>query len=242
MDTYLKGAKDEMGEQKSFAAKFYELKTFTSSAYPSLNKSPLGRTFNNVVRAINELQTLPKLIVMVTDNDLVKYIRSSIGEELLTKQIQRSYNWLGNQLQRSFMTFKEFLPEKAKRQHIPQVLWILPPTHKNFDETDNMKRSIAGQAIRTLVNTKEGMAALQMLKIWDHEDGSNFMRENYRFTTQGLTNYWLSIDSAIRFWCVAISRKCEIKRRIGKKPTNYHQNPYKRNNIQIRRKLPTPPM
>ena len=223
-----------------FVTKNYEVKIFISSGYPSLNKSPLGRTFNNVVRAINEEKSLPKLIVMVTDNDLIKYIRSSVGHHLLKKQIDRSYNWLATQIDRAILSYKDYVSEKSKRHYIPHILWILPPSHIHFDQMDNMKREYAAEAIQTLSAMRSNTSALQMLKIWDAQDASLFLRDNYRFTSQGIKNYWLSIDSAIRCWCIAIAHKYINPKKPGKKgPTKFTRNFV--HVPQNRRKLPTPP-
>ena len=56
------------------------------------------------------------------------------------------------------------------------------------------------------------MTALQMIKIWHHDDSAAFINELYRFTTEGLIKYWMSVDSAIRYWFTAIGNKQLMKK------------------------------
>ena len=56
------------------------------------------------------------------------------------------------------------------------------------------------------------MTALQMIKIWHHDDSAAFINESYRFTTEGLIKYWMSVDSTIRYWFTAIGNKQLMKK------------------------------
>ena len=51
------------------------------------------------------------------------------------------------------------------------------------------------------------MTTLEMIKVWDHNDSNLFISESYRFTAEGLKKYWMSADSAIRYWVTALSNK-----------------------------------
>ena len=55
------------------------------------------------------------------------------------------------------------------------------------------------------------MSCLQMLKVWDHEDHGAYIRDSQRFTSTGLSKYWLSIDCTIRFWNVVLAAKNQTK-------------------------------
>ena len=57
---------------------------------------------------------------------------------------------------------------------------------------------------------------LKLVKFWDHTDGNLFLQNQYRYTVDGLTKYWMSVDASIRFWVMALAKKFEP----GKKNIN----------------------
>ena len=72
------------------------------------------------------------------------------------------------------------------------------------------------------------MSVLKMLKVWDSEDGDSVLFDSTRYTAKGLTNYWLSVDSAIRFWDVAMYPKIGLATKKKNKPFNkykWNKNP-----------------
>ena len=77
------------------------------------------------------------------------------------------------------------------------MLWIKPPLHKYFGALNNFVREQASIMMLNIAELREDMSALKMLKIWDPEDGTSFLAEQYRYTPEGLTKYWLSIDMAV---------------------------------------------
>ena len=105
--------------------------------------------------------------------------------------------------------YKSLIPGKAKRPGIPHVLWIAPPNHKYFHDSSNQERTEFATCLQTVVSRFRNMTTLKLVKVWDPQDGKNFLQEKYRFTSKGLFNYWSSVDSAIRFWDVALSRKID---------------------------------
>ena len=89
---------------------------------------------------------------------------------------------------------------------------MLPPTHQYFGPANNGLRLQQGKCLLDIIKTKKDMSTLHMKKIWEHDDHNSFLKESNRFTTTGLSKYWLSVDSAIRYWNTAIAPK------IGKTP------------------------
>ena len=119
---------------------------------------------------------------------------------------------------------KKLLPAKVVREHVPHVLWIAVPTHKYFGEEANELRRKFNDCLLTLISNPkakcQNMSVLKMLKVWNHNDPNIFMERNYRYTKEGLIRYWMSVDAAIRFWDVALSKKFEklAKTKISKAP------------------------
>ena len=188
----------------------YEVKEYLTTRRDALNRSVISRIWNSLVNAFNEHEQLPKVIVVVLDDDVVKYVKTT-NPEATALVIDRITQWLIREFDRSIFTAKYFLPQKAKKADEPHVLWIAPGTHKYFGDLNNKKRIYQTDSLESFVKVKENMTILKMIKFWDHEDSSFFIYDSYRFTAQGLKNYWLAIDSAIRFWSVAIAPKLKFK-------------------------------
>ena len=194
----------------SFTFSNFEVTEFLSSRYSSNIRNVLARIKNNLVRGLDGKRILPKLIVIVLDDDLTKYVRSDKGAEV---HITKMVTWLMKQYERVISIYTEGLPNKAKKATWPHLLWIQPAMHKYFGKASNDKRSLFGKVLNTSVKFRSNMTSLEMKKFWDYDDTNLFVHENYRFTTTGLKTYWESIDSAIRFWNVVISPKIGTKQK-----------------------------
>ena len=250
VEQHFKGIKDEHCKFATFTYDSYEVREYVSSKHTSHIRSVIARTRNNLIRAINDQGALRKLIVMVQDDDIIKYLEGETAEDVKI-QIRPIMKWLVREIEKAILAFKDFLPNKAKRHHQPHVLWMKPPVHTNFGNSWNMLREEVGVALREVTESKINMSCLPMLKIWDPEDQNAFRYESYRFTSEGLRKYWLSIDSAIKFWCTAISTK--IAKNMAKshnsnsKPkaqSAYHNNSrfsWRKSARSDYRRMPTPP-
>ena len=136
---------------------------------------------------------LPKLIVVVLDDDVVKNINYPKSTTIVT-------NWLIEQFQKSIITYQEKLPAKAIKIGYLHVLWMCPPTHKFFGESGSQRCIKQAECMEQALKDKQNMSSLRIIKSWDHEDSNAFIYDSYRFTSSSLTKYWLGIDAAIRFW------------------------------------------
>ena len=115
--------------------------------------------------------------------------------------------WLVKEYNKLLELYKDYLPTKAKKLGYPYFLWMSPPTHKYFSNFTNFKRDRQGHCLATVAKLQSNNSVLDMVKVWDPQDGISVLYDSTRFTSQGLTNYWLSIDSAIRFWNTAVFPK-----------------------------------
>ena len=237
----MKNNRNEHGQYNTFSYLNYEVRAYLTS-YDHNNKSALGRIRNSIINALNEHATLPKLMVVVQDDDILKSL-PNIEYRAAAQQI---VEWLLREISRSLESYKEYLPKKSVRPNIPHLLWIAPPTHCNFPDLENYRREQYGKALEFAVTSYSNMSCLHMIKFWDHHDASAFLNEEKykRFTANGLTNYWLSVDSAIRYWATAICPKIGKKEKFqkGERPfKKAEHNKYKWYNKNQNQRLPTPP-
>ena len=227
----------------SFTYQNFEVRDFVSSHFSTNESSPLGRIRSNLIKVLNKHNTLPKLIVVVLDDDTTKITKHLTEPSVTATQI---VHWFLREFHKSIDIYKDWLPIKAKTANLPHILWITPPTLKLFSAHDNARRENFTKILQSTAAKYPEMSCLNLLKIWDGQDSSLFVRDAYRFTAQGLCDYWASVDSAIRYCFTAIISKIEKKSSLSaQKPRNHCHN-YNRYHWpsslshQNRQKLPTP--
>ena len=197
----------------TYAYTYYEVKEFTTARNSVNTKNILSRLRNGLITALNEHNSLPRLIVMVVDDDIITSLparqHQSTDRTSLTNSYEHILSNLCKMLEIAIDCYKDMLPPKAKRDKFPHILWIAPPTHKFFSERNNEKRVKFTTALSTVVAIQRNMSMLKLVKHWNHDDGNLFLEQQYRYTTEGLNKYWASVDASIKFWDVAIVKKFE---------------------------------
>ena len=209
----------------------FEVCEYTSSRSTSNERNILNRIRNNVTRALSKHTGLPRLIVVVPDDDIITSIPDNRNSDDIstTKEYEHILNSIFNMIDRCISIYKDWLPAKCKREHIPHMLWMAPPSHKFFSDNNNEKRAKFTNALSAIVALHENTSMLRLVKFWDHNDSNLFLEEQYRYTSEGLNMYWRSIDAAIKFWFVAISRKFDkpgIKRKTSEEETPKSESPH----------------
>ena len=143
--------------------------------------------------------------MVIVDDNSCNYIK--LHEGLETTKIDCITSWLHNEFNKAVSIYKDFLPSRAKKMGLLHILWIAPPTHKNFSANNNTKRVLQAKTLMNYSQLHENMSCLKMIKIWDHDDGNNYNYHSDRYTAEGLVKYWNSVHSAIHFWNIAIYPK-----------------------------------
>ena len=179
--------KKEGGVYDTFTYTFYEVKEFTTARNFN-DRNILSRLRNSLVTALNEHKGLPKLIVFVIDDDIITSAPTN-SEDSITQQYEYILNALFKLIERSIDCYKDVLPAKAKREHVPHILWMAPPTHKFFSESNNEKRCKFANALNNVVLLYTDVTMLRLVKSWNHEDSNLFLKEQYRYTSEGLRKY-----------------------------------------------------
>ena len=205
---HFKNLKSEDGTPTTYTYLNFEVRAYLTSQHSMNCKNILSRFRNSLITALNEHAVLPKLIAIIPDDDIINQV---VDDEKVQLDLhyERLLSGLCNMLTKTVSCYKDMIPLKAKRENIPHFLWVAPPTHKYFSNDNNMRRDLFGKALNVACNAQKGMSLLRMIKFWDHDDANLFLSEQYRYTANGLSIYWRSVDAAIRFWNVALSKKLD---------------------------------
>ena len=165
----------------------------------SLLNSAANVTFNNA------LLPLPKIIIMVLDDDIIKLISEEDNIKGFSKPCTRLLNFLMTEFDCGISTFKELLPVKCIKPKWPQFLWIQVPEHINFK--NNALRFKFNWCLEETTKLHSNCAMLMLKKVWNPDD-INFYY-NDRFTQDGYRAYWEAIDRTMRYFDSVLLRKRE---------------------------------
>ena len=128
-------AKGETG----YMSTHFKVKEMYSSQYMSADQNLLSRLRSAFLKSIQEHVLFPKFVVMVLDDDIIKYF--NIGDASMemaeySKQLGHLMNSIMTDFDKLLRAQKEYLPPKCKRSLYPQIIWIEPPVHQQFTSND----------------------------------------------------------------------------------------------------------
>ena len=229
-----------------------------SSELASNNPDVISRVRNVLVKAYRKHAKVPKIIVIVIENDLIKNIdHEGYGVGFFYED---QINWLFDEFNDVTEEFKKLLPARAtkNRQNWPHFLWMSPTLHDNYMEIENEKRKKFTKCLEKQARNHKNISTLRIKDAWLKNDNSLFTQRDKRFTPSGWNVLWLAVDSAIQHFDTKIVPNIEeslTARRFVVNNTEqrdkkgraderrYNWTSYRRHHGQPERRfrLPTPP-
>ena len=183
-------------EKYSYAVRHFDIDIASTSANTSNNPEIMSRLRNNLVVALNRTVVMPKIIMIVLEDDIIKTIDHK--DHSLGKHYERRIKWLMSQYRRIIESFLEKLPLKCKREGWPKFLWVSPTLHKNYK--NNVERKKFTQTLESNALITEKTTALRVRNGWDFEDNNLFLNDQQRFTVEGLASIWSAVDQVLEFY------------------------------------------
>ena len=200
---------------------YFDVIGYFSSKYISHKRNIISRVHNCLLKALQVEIVLPKLIVMVLDNDIVHNVDEVPRFVCKTEVLGKIMAYLFKELHKVIMTYKEALPNRARRYKYPQIIWIAPPENVNFTRDENRLRSKFTYCLNWLCAMYDEMHTLELKKIWDTEDGNLFVPDAARFTAEGYLRYWSAVDKTVKYFDSTVCRPNNPKQ---KKEVNNNNN------------------
>ena len=232
-----------------FTKDHYEVKMFAGNNLDPEITTPLARIRSEFIKAVEEHILLPKVVVIILDNDLIKHADRNSSYVYSTL-----IHWLASEFNKIVEVQKDRLPIKAKKLDGPTFIWIAPPQNINF--VDNDERVKMEKSMRKMINIQNNHMLLRMVNIWEPNNRNLYWKG--KFTEVGFEKLWYSIDSAIQFWEQHLAPKGKLRKYDEAKRSyssfsgrrfegfnKFGSNPFKWSKDNRRRdegrKLPTPP-
>ena len=251
--------KTRMNNADGYVKSHFDISGYSNNMF-SDNPSVISRMSNLLKYAVSQqiekkMYPLPKIIVVVPDDDIIKCIRGA--NKGITKALSRLVKFIMTEFERGVSSFKENLPAKSKREGYPHFLWILAPIHDKF--SNNSERYKFNKAVEDMAKFHVNTSCLELKKIWSIHDEDLYAEEQDRYTIDGYKRYWEAIDRTVRY-CDSVVLKNKERRNKSKTKSTMFQPPNRGQNDQFRwrnpmlnsprrtsdernvyRKLPTPP-
>ena len=188
---------------KGYAKEHFEVIGFINDLRDNEDRSIISQFHNTLVHALEEKPLLPKIIVIVPDDDIINFL--NFAEYGVSKCLGRVIDWIMREHIRIIDIYKEFLPARAKRSTYPQILWIDVPTHDGFK--NNLMRQKYNYAVNTAAQFHENTWTLQLKKVWDPHNHSLYNKEEDKYSVEGIKMYWEAVDKTVRYTDTILLKK-----------------------------------
>ena len=192
-------ARDE-NKEPYYLMSHFKVYDFTATRFSSSMNNILSQIRGLLIKAIQEQRLLPKAILMVLDDNIIKQYGITNNWR---ENFQHIIYFLLLEIDRNIKNYKAQLPTKCKEEYFPHIIWMLPPCHKFF--ANNRSHQLFCNVMESEVENFTSMCCLRLKKIWDENEGAFFLQEQRRYTPEGLHAYWLAIDASIKFWHKTLS-------------------------------------
>ena len=190
--TYRNSFKNNTAEL--FIKDSFEYYAYCQSKYEHSDTNMLNRLRNALIQGINEQGKLPKVVVLVQDDDLLEFL--NYGEQGMSSLVVSCIEWICKQFEALVKLAAEGLPPKAVKDGYPQLYYVAPPHHQHFK--NNHSRSKLINVMEVTFKDFKDIRIIRMKEFWDYKDGS-LVNSKGQFTDIGWETYWISIGAAVKF-------------------------------------------
>ena len=221
---------------ESYSRTNMEVQTFHPNNTREDSDNPLSRILNVLLSAMRSKAFLPKLMVIILEDDIIKYTRyDDYGVTALYGQL---IDYLATEVRKLIDEFKQkFLPAKTSREDYPQVLWVLPTTHMFYHSNKNtLRKKFAGE-MEIQLRFQPYMHAVKLSKIWAGVGNHNLVgRYDHRMTVMGIAGFYKDLDEIVRLYnedFVALTKRRDYRCRSDE--VNNNEWPPRRSEEGVRR-------
>ena len=127
-NTYDQYVKNAICKTELYIKNNYDIECYAKKSHESNIRSVIARVKFQLVKALDEHDLLPKSIIIILDDDIIRRLELKATDKyddcniaVLFTDIAR---WLANQMSRLIKTRKEQLQYKSQKQDYPIIYWV----------------------------------------------------------------------------------------------------------------------
>ena len=196
-DQYVKNA---VRKTELYMKRSYDISCFAKKSHESNIRNVIARVKFQLVKALDTECLLPKSILVILDDDIIRRVEAKCDEDNLENMstiFSCVMKHLINQFRKLIESRKDQLPEKSISKIYPTIYWVESPQHCNFN--NNLSRRKMNSAIQAECSILDNSKIMRMKKVWNSDDEHAYLASHSRFTSDGIFKYWGSIDNALEF-------------------------------------------
>ena len=171
----------------------FDIRGFFTNKYTHHDQNAVSRIRNTLIKAIQDNVYLPKWIITVVDDDIMRYL--NLESRGTIDSYKRIIDNIMKEQNKAIAIQNDYLPAKSKMKNQPQLLWIQAPHHGNFHNNDLREKWNA--ALTAIAPFHNNVHIMPFKKIWDPEDLTLYDKHARRYTSAGYKNYWAAVDKTI---------------------------------------------
>ena len=141
----------------------YEVSGLLATGHTELNPNVPGRIRNALIRGIKDQILLPKMVIVVPDDDLLRFIQNKNDTSSFTWG--KIIHWIMMEMTKTVKAYKELIPKKSQRLGEPFIIWIEAPEHKLF--RNNHLRIKFNTCLKNMAKLCTNTYVLGLRKVWD---------------------------------------------------------------------------
>ena len=192
--TFQENYEKHASKENFYSTNHYEV-TVAAGGTNSRTKSMLSRILNCITNIFNSQKVIPKWIVIILENDLIKSL--SYTEFGATSAYGEVLRWLFEEVKKIHNEIRENVPFKVKKYEWPHIMYIEPTLHRAYSDNDMCKEFIT--SLNTVNATHDEAIVVKLQQNWKENDDTIFNEREHRFTIHGLQSFWRAIDNGIMY-------------------------------------------
>ena len=193
MQGFVKAALDKK-KPPPFIYDEYNVRCFTSNPLSTMRNVPV-KLVNAFIKAANQNQKLPRIVVFIPDWDLLKYVKvfNNGIRQILTDVL----GWILTQVSRAIQSKKD-MPSRHKQGAItssePKIIWAkMINRHTEFDKC-LLVRTCFNNILEQLLSDRKNHFILDVTHAMDDP---SFLSPCNRLNDEGMAKYWHEVDRLI---------------------------------------------
>ena len=189
--------------QDCYIMENFEVRTWAGNYKMGRTQTVLTRMRNALVHAYNTQLKLPKWIIVIFEDDIIKRYNFKDAES----GYYRLLKWLMNEFNKVTETFRDQLPIKAKKHGWPHFMWLEATRHSSDTKEGRQLRRSFTNAQLAIQKIFDNVVTLHFKQVWDENEAAYYNeRDQGRMSDSGLRAYWRAVDKTVKFGDAKLTR------------------------------------
>ena len=175
-----------------YVFEFYNVSCFTTNLLSEM-KDVLARLVNSFVKALNENVYLPRLVVVIPEDDLLHFIDHFCSGISLISSV--AINWIVNQMERAVEAIKDYLQRQclgAIAPNEPKFIWV-KAISKGFRKTESTVKYKYNPEMEEALTNQRNHYIMSLQRSFN----STHFNSRGKFTASGNVRFWDEINKLL---------------------------------------------